>query len=953
MINEFPTFYQSFIHKSRYAKWLDDKGRRETWEETVNRYLDFMESYVRDNKSKEAYGAFIALRPELFEYIYELEGMPSMRALMSAGPALSRDAVSSYNCAYQVLDSPRAFDEMMYILMCGTGVGFSCERQYVSKLPDIEENFYDTDTVITVHDSKIGWAKAFRELLAMLWVGQIPKWDLSKLRPAGARLKTFGGRSSGPAPLDDLFKFSVMTFKRAAGRKLSSLEAHDLACKIGEVVVVGGVRRSALLSLSNLSDDRMRNAKMGQWHVENPQRQLANNSVCYTEKPDLAAFMKEWQSLYASKCGERGIFSRRAAQAKALSTGRRDPDHEFGCNPCCVSGDTSILTSTGHVPIVATIGKDTTIWNGESWKSVVPYEAGEASLYRVSLSNGTYLDCTANHRWVVRSGEFVTTEDLCLGDKLKKFDMPKLREVAEEDNEAYSQGFYSGDGNTDLNHSWVYWTKFCCVDRLVGRIVSTESDNRWTWVHGPMNDKAWVPTNHSLDYRMSWLSGLLDADGTVTRDKNGAGFQVASIDLDFLQQVQLMLSGMGVRATISRGSGEGYRSMPDGNGGSKEYYCQTTWRLCINNSDAAYLVRSGLSLERLEHDGRDPQRDARRFVYITNVEDIDRFEMTYCFTEPETSRGTFNGIVTGNSEIILRPNQFCNLSELVVRPEDTKATLVRKAEMAAVLGTLQSMLTDFRYLRKSWKKNCEEERLLGVSLTGIMDNYALVSDVKCLTAAKQAVIDTNKRWAAILEIAESTACTTVKPSGTVSQLVDSASGVHARYSPRYVRRVRCDKTDPLAKFMLEAGFPCEQDVMNGQAYVFSFPIESPKESTFRDDLDAIEQVEVWERLNEYWCEHKVSCTIYYKDSEFLELGAYVYKNFDTMSGISFLPHSDHIYKQAPYEEITYHEYRSLVASMPKDVDWEEFANYEQEDNTVGSQTLACSGGVCEVVDLTK
>jgi ribonucleoside-diphosphate reductase alpha chain len=632
----FPTFYQEFIYKSRYARWIDAKGRRENWDETINRYLDFMENKVATDH-KKGLKAFKKIRPTLFEYIHDLKAMPSMRALSTAGPALERDNMACYNCAYLVVDSMRSFDEAMYVLMCGTGVGFSVERQYVSKLPDIAEEFHETDTTITVHDSKIGWAKAFRELLSLLTVGQVPKWDMSGLRPAGARLKTFGGRSSGPDPLDELFRFCVNTFKAAAGRKLTSLECHDLVCKVGDVVVVGGVRRSALISLSNPSDDRMRGAKTGQWQLENDQRQLANNSACYTEKPDLSVFLKEWMSLYESKSGERGIFSRIAAKKKAAQNGRRDPEHEFGCNPC--------------------------------------------------------------------------------------------------------------------------------------------------------------------------------------------------------------------------------------------------------------------------------------------------------------------------SEIILRPYQTCNLSEIVVRPKDSLETLKKKAEVAAILGTLQSSMTNFRYVRKIWQKNVEEERLLGVSLTGIMDHDKISSSPEMLATLREHVVAVNKKWAQLLDIPQATATTCTKPSGTVSQLVDSSSGIHTRYSSFYIRTVRCDAKDPLAIFMKEKGFPCEEAIGNPEILVFSFPIKSPKNAATRNDFGAVQQMEIWNRVHSHWCEHKPSMTVYYKDDEFLELGAWVYKNFHKVSGVSFLPHTDHVYKQAPYEEITEDAYSEMLAKMPGKVDWEEFASYENEDNTVGAQEFACSGAACEVVDL--
>ena len=629
--------YQQFIHKSRYARWLEDKNRRETWEETVKRYFDFFEKHLKGRKGiKEQ-------RKELEEAVFNMEIMPSMRSLMTAGEALERDNVAGYNCAYLAVNKTKAFDECLFILMCGTGVGFSVERREVEKLPEVPDELFDTDTTIVVADSKIGWAKAYKELIQMLFAGQIPKWDMSKVRPAGERLKTFGGRSSGPLPLDNLFNFSVEIFQNAKGRKLSSIECHDLMCKIAEIVVVGGVRRSALISLSNLTDERMRNAKTGQWWLDNTQRALSNNSVAYTEKPDVGIFLKEWMSLIASKSGERGIFNRAAAKKQVEKLGeRRDINHSFGTNPC--------------------------------------------------------------------------------------------------------------------------------------------------------------------------------------------------------------------------------------------------------------------------------------------------------------------------SEIILRDKEFCNLTEVVIRPEDDPATLIEKVRLATILGTWQATLTDFRYLSKEWKSNCEEEALLGVSLTGIMDNtYTNGTRDKLpelLDGLKKVAIETNKKISKQVGVEHSAAITCVKPSGTVSQLVDAASGIHARHSLFYIRTVRGDKKDPLCQFMVEKGIPYESDVTKPEhTWVFSFPIKTSKSATCRNDKSAIEQLEFWKLYQEHWCEHKPSVTITVKEEEWIEVGAWVYKNFDMISGISFLPYSDHSYKQAPYQECDEKEYLDMLKKMPTDIDWNELSKYELNDNTRGSQEYACTGDKCEIVDI--
>ena len=633
MSNYLPTDYQSFIHKSRYAKYFDGKGR-ENWDETVSRY---MENIVRPIAGDDSYIT------QIEEAILNLEIMPSMRSMMTAGAAAARDNTCMYNCSYVAVDKPTRFDEAMFILLCGTGVGFSVERQYISKLPEVPEQLFDSETTIVVKDSKEGWAKAFRQLLALLWTGEIPKWDVSKVRPAGARLKTFGGRASGPAPLVELFNFAVTTFKGAQGRKLSSMECHDLMCFIGQIVVVGGVRRSAMISLSNLSDDRMRHAKSGQWWETAAHRALANNSVAYTEKPDIETFMREWTALVESKSGERGVFNREASQKQAAKYSRRDSNWEFGTNPC--------------------------------------------------------------------------------------------------------------------------------------------------------------------------------------------------------------------------------------------------------------------------------------------------------------------------SEIILRSAQFCNLTECVIRATDNIDDIERKVKFATILGTIQSSYTKFPYLSKDWQRNTEEERLLGVSLTGIMDNPLMTSAnaglEKTLAHLRDIAVATNAEWADRLNIPHSAAITCVKPSGTVSQLVDSASGIHSRHSPYYVRTVRGDNKDPLTQFMIDNGIPNEPCVFKPDTTtVFSFPQKAPAGAVTRDDMTAIEQLETWLTYQRHWCEHKPSVTISVRDSEWLEVGAFVYKHFDEMSGVSFLPHSDHTYQQAPYQDCTREEYELLLAKMPERIDWTKLSEYEQEDNTAAMQTLACSGDSCEIVDLT-
>ena len=624
--------YQTFIAASRYARWLDDANRRETWLETCNRYIDYWVGKEAISKSEAR---------TLLGFIKDLKAVPSMRALMTAGPALDRDNVAGYNCAYVAVDHPRVFDEIMYVLLCGTGMGFSVERDEVKKLPVVSEEFCETDTTIVVADSKVGWAKAFRQLIAMLYAGEIPKIDVSKVRPAGARLRTFGGRASGPGPLVDLFNFAIDLFRNAAGRKLTDLECHDLVCKVADIVVVGGVRRSALISLSSPTSDRMRGAKSGQWWLGHNQRALANNSAVYNDKPDFPFFMEEMHALYKSYSGERGIFSREAAQFIAGRNGRRDTDHRFGCNPC--------------------------------------------------------------------------------------------------------------------------------------------------------------------------------------------------------------------------------------------------------------------------------------------------------------------------SEILLRPAQFCNLSEVIVRPDDSLVELLAKVDAAAIFGTLQASLTDFRYLRSVWRRNCEEEALLGLSLTGLMDHPVLNGSKgpevleEWLNKLREHAITVNKKWASKLGINQATAVTCVKPSGTVSQLALCASGIHPNYSRYYIRTVRQDNKDPMTEFLKDQGVPNEPCVMKPDSTtIFSFPIEAPETSVFRDDVGAIGQLEIWKQYQLHWCEHKPSITVYYKDDEFFDVCSWVWNNWDLMSGISLLPYDNGTYRQAPYQQIDFETYDSLLKQMPT-VDWKALGEYEVEDTTTGSQELACTGGVCEIV----
>ena len=950
--------YESYIHKSRYARYLPEEKRRETWAETVQRYVNYFKDQGKIN-SKEA--------KRLYDDIYNLEVMPSMRALMTAGKALDRDNVAGFNCSYLPIDHPRSFDEMMYVLMCGTGVGFSVERQYVSKLPEVSEEMFSTETVINVVDSKIGWAKAFRELVSLLYAGQVPSWDVSNIRPAGAPLKTFGGRASGPEPLVELFKFTVETFKNAKGRKLSSIECHDLCCKIAQVVVVGGVRRSALISLSNLTDDRIRRAKHGQWWVDNPHRGLANNSACYTEKPDFEAFLSEWHSLYESRSGERGMFSRVASQKQAARNGRRDSEQEFGTNPCCFTGNMRLLTEKGYKKfedlegdIVNIVNVNGNITKGSVWCS------GEKPTVEVRFhGEKDSITCTDDHIFMLTDGSECMAKDL--KDKRLMPHYTIKESFDRRDGDSFLAGFIQGDGNTTRLKSEEHKGLEVYFGEKDEDIASMYLQDTGVWYSREAKRIAqeFSLSKETLPYRTlpSWtkefiggfnvgyfltindldefLSGLYSANGSVIK---GHRIAFKSTCLELIEQIKnILYSTYNISSYITTNKS---KKVEFSNG---EYVCKESYDLNISKFDDIIKFATHISF------GQQYKRDALEALILSKapmvsaVKDFGIMKI-YDFTEPETHWGIVEGVVVHNSEIILRPNQFCNLSEVVVRPNDTVDDLISKVRTATILGTLQATLTSFRYLRKKWRDNTEEEALLGVSLTGILD-HAVMGDANnpdlpnVLNKLRDEAIATNKIWADKLGINASTAITCVKPSGTVSQLVDSASGIHGRFAPYYIRRVRADIRDPLCKVLEDSGVPSEIDITNPSTKVFSFYKKSPESSTIASEQTGVEQLKLWDIYQAHWCEHKPSITVYYRDDEFLEIGQWLYNNFDSCSGVSFLPYAEHTYKQAPYEAITAEEYEEGVKTLPDNIDWdiEEF-----EDNTEGSQTLACVGNSCEI-----
>lgn len=865
-----PTPLQSFIHKSRYARWLDAEQRRENWPETVDRYVDF----------------FAKRYPELYPAarvkaaIQSLRCMPSMRALMTAGPALEKDEMAGYNCSYIAVDNVRAFDEILYVLMCGTGVGFSVERQSINQLPEVAESFHPSTTVITVKDSKIGWASAFREMISLLYAGQIPQWDVSKVRPAGAKLKTFGGRASGPKPLVDLFKFSIALFKGAAGRKLNSVECHDLVCKIADIVVVGGVRRSALISLSNLSDDRMRVAKSGKWWETEPQRALANNSAAYTERPDMEIFLKEWQSLIESKSGERGIFNRVAAKKKAAESGRRNPDFDFGTNPC-LHPDSMIETVNGRVRIaditeptyVYTMLQDGTLGVRKASASWVSKRNAETIV--VTVASGKQVRCTPDHKIYIEDRGWVEAANIRIGDRVVH--LQRSRRGA-----AYSGVKLTSQGRRDF--------------KMEHHLV-------WESQNGPVPEGFDI---HHIDG--DTYNNAIDNLECLSHEDHA---RLTAMEQDNDHQIW--------------GENGQFITHPNSRGGAKVVVPMPN-ELKSNLHQYATVVRI--------------EAGERTDVYDMTVDDTHNFIADFV-------------VVHNCGEILLRSAGLCNLTEVVIRAGDTLKDLMEKVEVATIMGTFQSTLSKFRYVRSVWQKNQEEERLLGVSMTGIMDHEVLSKAsseaANWLSDLRAHAVKVNAEWAAKLGINQSVAITTVKPSGTVSQLVDSASGIHPRYSEHYIRTVRADKKDPLAQFMRAEGFPVEDCVLKGETTdVFSFPVEGPNHAVFRNDMAAVEQLDHYLMFATNWCEHNPSITVYVRDHEWLAVGDWVYRNFDKVGGVSFLPFSDHTYQQAPYQECTKAEYDALKSKLPE-FDWAGLQRFETEDRTENVQTLACQAGVCELI----
>lgn len=965
--------YETFIAKSRYARYIDAFKRRENWGETVTRYFDFMEKHL---DTKHSYRMPTELRTELQDAVTNFEVMPSMRSIMTAGRALERDNTAGYNCSYLPIDDPKSFDEAMFILLCGTGVGFSVERQYVTRLPEIPEKIYDSETTIVVSDSKEGWAKALRQVIAMLYSGEAPRWDTSKVRPAGTRLKIFGGRASGPEPLIDLFKFVVKTFKTAQGRKLNSLECHDIMCKIGEVVVVGGVRRSAMISLSNLSDDRMRHAKSGAWWETQGQRALANNSACYTERPDVGIFMQEWLSLYESKSGERGIFNREAAKNVVKRNGRRNTEFEFGTNPCCFTGDTLIAVADGRNAVcIETLAAESdgvrpfnvysarpvmhanqhgasetfSHWKTEI-KSAIAKCTGKKPVFKVTLSNGDTFEATDDHPLATAEGRYVQVKD-ATGIRLETF--------------FSRQGKYRhintiSDGHT-YQHRMIW-------ENANGRAEGMEIDHIVTGGGDQLSNLQALSRSEHLAKTAEERRGL---NNPIHRaDKQRLGANVAASVQQYgnprwLGATDEELIEIGQRAVIN-GCALTFESLRELDERFPLSFSKNRFHGSISefreivlgtkSYDAPFLTRrverEDVGLGHLTDDvwvvsiepcGMKP-------IYDLQVEDNHNFcIITKAFDE---HAGTSRGLLVHNSEIILRPYQFCNLTEAIVRSTDNVDALRRKLRIAAILGTFQSTLTHFPYLRKVWRDNTEQERLLGVSMTGVLDNAMLNNpDDTALPALLESLrdhtVEVNAEFADILGIPRAAAITAIKPSGTVSQLTNTASGLHARHAKYYFRRVRNDNKDPLTAAMVAAGVPNEPDITKpASTTIFTFPKKAPEGSLLREQVDAITHLKLWLVYQRHYCEHKPSVTVSVTEKEWPAVGAFVWQHFDEMSGVSFLPMDGGSYKQAPYEDCTKEQYEVLLEKMPASIDWDVIV--EVDDNVEGAQMLACTAGGCEI-----
>jgi ribonucleotide reductase alpha subunit len=1091
--------YQSYIHLSKYSRWIDSKKSRETWEETVDRYITFMfDDHLKCVLGEED-------KKHCKDYILNMKTMPSMRALMSAGKALSKCNVLSYNCSYLAIDHPHAFDEIMYILMSAAGVGFSVESKYIDKLPTIAENFHKSESIIVVPDSTIGWASSFRELISLLYTGKIPNIDYNKVRVAGSILKTKGGRSSGPEPLKKLFEWTIKLFKNAAGRKLNTLECHDLVCKIAEIVIVGASRRAALISLSDLTDYRLRDCKSGQWWIGDPHRAYSNNSAVYDGTPDIGIFLEEWKALYDSKSGERGIFNRAAAVKKGKEGRRIDPDKaEYSCNPC-VTGDTLVAVADGRGTVsikqLAEEGDDVPVYSVNK-DGIVEIKMGrnpritgyDKELLEVVLDDDSTIKVTLNHKFLLRDGTVKEAHELKRGDSLQRFS--KKAQSFNKDGKLYNiikTNIHGGEspGDREAEHrliakfyqseSWIRlyndaklngWCKggvvvhhkdhngqnntpdnlqlmtfkdhcelhasfdtqgekngkYCGVDnnelinygiKLCKKLGRRFSRKEWVEYAAENNlpqsfsafrkkelgntlefalkcaNLAGFNENQEIDSRTlrsygnaidSGYDAFIENDvvminrncencGKVFTTKykhreisncsHECGFKLTEDKYKEKRLTAIRCAQSNIRENSKKQQLDIYLNMKmDANGTDP---MKKEWEIKCKQSSVTFRMgspgspfKSYKDLKKYASTYNHRVKEVRKLNYKDTVYNITVDDNhTVAYVTKSCTNGACSGIFTLNcGEILLRPAGVCNLSEVIVREDDTRETLLEKVRVATILGTIQSSLTNFKYLRKIWKKNAEEERLLGVSLSGIMDN-PLMYDISTpkkkenlknlLIEMREYAVQVNKEYAEKIGINPSTAITTGKPSGNVSQLVNCSSGIHPRFSKYYRRSVRSANIDPITQFLKDRGVYNEPDNANkSESTVFYFPIKSPDHCKTADDVTAIEQLELWKMYRTHWCEHNQSITVYIREHEWIEVAAWVYKNMDDICGVSFLPYSDNIYEQAPYTPISEEEYNKLVEEFPKELNYSELSAYEAEDYTTSAQEFSCVGDKCEL-----
>ncbi len=986
-----------FIYYRTYSRWVDEESRRETWIETVSRYMNFMRENLGDQLDLKEY-------EEIQNAILNQEVVPSMRLMWGAGKAVKKTNVCAYNCSYIAPSKLGDFAEIMYLSMCGTGVGFSVESQTVQKLPIIKHQTGKAAKIYVIEDSKEGWGDALTLGLKAWYGGGDVKFDYSKIRPAGARLHTMGGQSSGPDPLRALLDFARAKIFSRQGKRLTNIDVHDIICKIGEVVVMGGVRRSALISLSDLDDKEMRHAKEGQFYLFEPQRQMANNSAAYNRKPTTAEFMEEWLALAKSGTGERGIFNR-AGLKHQLPERRWKVFKKYfqtsGTNPC-IPSDTWVMTSKGAKRVRDLIDKPfLAVVNGNAYQALGFFKTGRKQVFKIKTARGFTFKATQNHRVLVvdyrsrkiQRNVWKEVKDLTTGDEIV---LHNHKDASWEGRGTKSEGWLIGsllgDGNIEKGGkaNLDYWGKFqnIMMTQAVDFVHETVGGRRDLAGHIARTGYARVQsvglgklarsygltygskvaTNEiektSSDFYEGFLRGWFDADGSVQgSQKKGVSIRLASSVLPNLRISQRMLARLGIISTIYKNRRPaGLRLLPNGKGGLKKYFCLSDHELVISG-DNLKRFQTGIGFsdpekkEKLEMLIGKYRRKLNREKFSSRVAAVVPCgkKNVYDCQVPSINAFDGNGAYLHNcGEIVLRSKQFCNLSEVICRAEDTSETLLRKIRLATILGTYQSTLTHFPYLSKEWKQNCEEERLLGVSLTGQWD-CPQIRNAEVLKGLREKAILVNKKYAKRFGINASTCISCVKPSGTVSQLVDAASGMHPRHAKYYIRRVRISATDPLFHMLRDQKFPHYPEV--GQpadkavTYVIEFPVKAPKSAITRDNVSALGQLEHWKMVKDNYTEHNPSVTVSVGEDEWIDTANWLYKNWEMLGGLSFLPRTEHSYALAPYEEINEERYNELVAKLPR-VDFSQILLYEKGDSTQGAKELACVAGVCEIEEVS-